>query len=174
VWADENQIVRVAFIDSNDDIVQVELSGKGELAIEFEEGAYSPPRSPGFQPSEDWGLSGHWTSKSLWVWIRHLQLRKKEQSALWIPEIPEEGNYDVYYWIPNGSASRATNAKYTLVHAEGETTYLVDQSVVPGGGWRKLGTHRFVKGSVGYAMLNNKANGKHVSADAIKFTKVAE
>jgi len=43
VWADENQIVRVAFIDSNDDIVQVELSGKGELAIEFEEGAYSPP-----------------------------------------------------------------------------------------------------------------------------------
>jgi len=64
-----------------------------------------------------------------------LQLRKKEQSVLWIPEIPKEGNYDVYYWIPNGSASRATNAKYTLVHAEGETTYLVGFQEAAGENW---------------------------------------
>jgi len=90
VWADENQIVRVAFIDSNDDIVQVELSGKGELAIEFEEGAYSPPRSPGFQPSEDWGLSGHWTSNHFGSGFATCSSEKKNNPPSGFPRFPKK------------------------------------------------------------------------------------
>ena len=46
IQADPNQITRVSFIDENDDIVQVEYSGNGALAIQIDLATYVGPETP--------------------------------------------------------------------------------------------------------------------------------
>ena len=44
--AKTNQIVRVSFLDENDDIVQVEFSGSGIISVELDPATFSPPAPP--------------------------------------------------------------------------------------------------------------------------------
>ena len=46
IKADIDEITRVSFLDENGDIVQVELSGAGSLAIVMEKNTYQPPIYP--------------------------------------------------------------------------------------------------------------------------------
>lgn len=46
VAADAGQIVRVSFLDLNDDITQVEFAGSGTISIEIEATSYQPPAPP--------------------------------------------------------------------------------------------------------------------------------
>lgn len=85
----------------------------------------------------------------------------------WTPDIPTSGYYSVFYYLPDGSASRAGNAIFTVHGAGGSKAYVVDQRV-PGGRWVNLGLHRFNAGPAGYVQLTDQANGE-VAADAIKF-----
>nr|AAG42262.1 putative xanthan lyase XalB precursor [Paenibacillus alginolyticus] len=87
----------------------------------------------------------------------------------WRPTILTEGDYDVYYRIPDGNAGRSTNAPFTVYYSGGSQAYAVNEQVVPGGQWIKLGTHHFVSGTSGYVELTDNANGTYVNADAVKF-----
>jgi hypothetical protein len=46
VAADQDQVVRVSFLDDNDDIVQVEFSGAGTVTVEIDATTYVPPATP--------------------------------------------------------------------------------------------------------------------------------
>lgn len=46
VAADPGQVVRVSFVDLNDDIVQVEFTGSGTVSIELESSSYRGPAAP--------------------------------------------------------------------------------------------------------------------------------
>lgn len=90
--------------------------------------------------------------------------------AVWIPEIPERGEYAVYVsyrTLKNSSDA----AHYTVRHLGGETEFLVNQTM-GGGTWVYLGTFEFAEGYEGRVTLDNMTarSGKRkvVTADAVK------
>ena len=82
----------------------------------------------------------------------------------WTPDVPLAGNYKVFArWTP-ASMNRATDAPYTIHHADGSTTVRVDQTA--GGGWVLLGTFAFAPGANHRIELSDDANNR-VLADAV-------
>jgi len=77
--------------------------------------------------------------------FRHgTSLRMRKDSAVFIPEIPEDGDYSVYISYPSRK-DNSRSVKYSIRHSGGVTEYLVDQTI-GGGTWIYLGTHHFIKG----------------------------
>ncbi len=95
-----------------------------------------------------------------------------DATARYLPNIPEPGTYAVYVsYSPDDQ--NAKDAKYTVVHAGGRTTFAVNQSI-GGGTWIYLGSFQFVKGKnpvMGMVELTNASSepGKKISADAVRF-----
>jgi len=85
-------------------------------------------------------------------------------SANWTITIPEEGNYSLYARWSAGS-NRASNATYTVNHANGETTVNLNQQQ-NGGQWNLIGAYDFIAGNT-QVSLTDQADG-YVIADAIK------
>jgi len=86
----------------------------------------------------------------------------------WRPNLPHAGAYQVAIYYPQGT-NRANNAPFTVHHAGGATTFLVNQQQ-NGGQWNVLGTFTFAAGTAGYVTLSNDANPSVVIADAVSFT----
>lgn len=84
----------------------------------------------------------------------------------WIPDIPEDGYYEIYYWQPNGNSLKTRNAVYTIAFDGGTASYGVDQRTT-GGAWVLLATHRFKQGTAGYIELSGAAAGE-LNGDAIR------
>lgn len=90
-------------------------------------------------------------------------------SVTWIPEITKTGEYAVY--ISYGKlASAVSDAKYTVHHAGGATTFLVNQQLGYET-WVYLGTFKFIKDKTCSVVLSNqsKSSGRSISADAVRF-----
>ncbi len=87
-------------------------------------------------------------------------------SASWTPEIPEAGAYAVHVSYSMGDG-RSDAARYTVRHAGGETSVLVNQQI-GGGTWVYLGTFEFEAGRAGSVTLEAGDDGT-VSADAVRF-----
>ena len=84
-------------------------------------------------------------------------------SATWTLSVPLSGQYKVYArWTQH--PNRATNAPYTITHAGGSTTVLVNQEG-GGGTWFLLGTFGFDAGNA-TVTLTDQAND-YVIADAV-------
>ena len=90
----------------------------------------------------------------------------------WTPSVPLTGLYDVYVrWVE--ASNRSAQAPYTVVHAGGSSTFLVNQRLSEGAsGWYRLGSTPFTfnAGTDGYVQLSD-LNGL-VSADAVKWVPV--
>ncbi|UKS26982.1 glycoside hydrolase N-terminal domain-containing protein [Paenibacillus sp. HWE-109] len=91
----------------------------------------------------------------------------------WTPNLPYSGTYKVYYKLPNGNISRATNAPFNVHDTTGDHIYYVNQQVAPSPGWVSLGNFTFTSGTNGYVELTNNANNDCVNADAVKFEYVS-
>ncbi len=97
-----------------------------------------------------------------------------EKKVVWTPYITNPGNYEIYYWLPDGTSNRVTDAPFTINYSGGSVTINVDQTV-PGGKWVQLGTgaYLFESGMHGSVELSSTAsNGNYVIADAVRFVKV--
>ncbi len=91
-------------------------------------------------------------------------------TATWTPNVAQAGRYEIYArWTayPN----RATNATYTVTHANGSTAVAVNQQA-NGGAWNLLGSFTLSPGSAHKVTLTDQANG-YVIADAIRLVPVA-
>lgn len=91
-------------------------------------------------------------------------------SVTWSPEIPKSGNYSVYVTYHTFSNS-VSDARYTVFHQGGETTFRVNQKI-GGDTWVYLGTFRFEKGRSEKAMVvldNNSSEEGLICADAVRF-----
>ncbi|HLN73217.1 MAG TPA: fibronectin type III domain-containing protein [Prolixibacteraceae bacterium] len=103
---------------------------------------------------------------------RKIAAQKEGGSSIsYIPEIPETGNYAVYISYALNEEN-VTDAHYTICHAGGKTSFLVNQTM-GGGTWIYLGTFLFEKGSdrsKAMVELTNQSEekGRFVSADAVK------
>jgi hypothetical protein len=98
-------------------------------------------------------------------------LRIFNDSAVFIPEIPADGDYAVYISYP-GRADNSKSAKYTVSHTGGTTEFLVNQTI-GGETWIYLGTFLFHAGknrAMGSVMVCGGANGnEYIALDAVRF-----
>lgn len=98
-------------------------------------------------------------------------LRVTDDTAVYIPDIPEKGDYAVYVSYPL-FRDNTEEARYTVSHTGGATDFVVDQTM-GGGTWIYLGTFNFdsgrdqVRGSV-IVSCNEGASG-YLALDAVKF-----
>lgn len=91
-------------------------------------------------------------------------------SAMWIPDIPQDGDYAVYVTYRTDS-TRVDDARYIVFHTGGSTTFHVNQQM-GGGTWVYLGTFHFMKGRSPQGMVtldNSSQMHGTVSADAVRF-----
>lgn len=85
--------------------------------------------------------------------------------AIWSFTVPASGLYTVSAWWTTNT-NRATNAPFTVFHAGGQSTVLVNQQQ-NGDQWNPLGQYTFQSGKTYFVTLNDNANGV-VVADAIR------
>lgn len=91
-------------------------------------------------------------------------------SAMWIPDIPEDGDYAVYVTYQTDSTS-IDDARYIVFHSGGTTTFHVNQQM-GGGTWVYLGTFHFREGRSPQGMVtldNSSRMHGTVNADAVRF-----
>ncbi len=90
-------------------------------------------------------------------------------TAIWSVDVPEEGQYEVYAkWTAH--PNRATNASYTIYHANGTDTVNINQQT-GGGVYNLLGVFTFSQGTGQKVELSDQADG-YVIADAIQIVPV--
>ncbi len=98
-------------------------------------------------------------------------VRLKNDSALYVPEFTESGDYSVYVSWPRND-DNSYSVLYNINHTGGTTGFVVDQTI-GGPTWTYLGTFRFSKGidrnfgSVSVSDAEHK--GAYIGLDAIKF-----
>ena len=86
-------------------------------------------------------------------------------TATWTPAVPTAKAYRVYArWTAH--PNRATDARYTVTHAGGDTLVTVNQEQ-NNGAWFELGTFNMAPGAGHKVSLTDQANG-YVIADAIR------
>ena len=91
-------------------------------------------------------------------------------TATWTPAVPAAGSYKVYArWTAH--PNRATDAKYTVTHAGGDTLITVNQEQ-NNGSWVLLGTFNLAPGQGHKVSLTDQANG-FVIADAIRILEAS-
>ncbi|NED93756.1 hypothetical protein G1H11_00315 [Phytoactinopolyspora alkaliphila] len=131
-----------------------------------------------FEMSGTWGrATGQAGHPYYGVSYRSASTGTGDRAVRWRPDVPVTDDYQVLAWYVS-HPNRASNAPYTINHADGETTVRVDQRgqarslTDPDrpGVWVNLGTHRFEAGSSGSVELGNDADG-FVIADAITLTR---
>lgn len=91
-------------------------------------------------------------------------------SASWMPDIPQDGQYAVYVTY-HSLARSVTDARYTVHHSGGETTFLVNQRIGDRT-WIYLGTFHFRKGHGNDRMVTlENLSGEEgcICADAVRF-----
>ncbi len=98
-------------------------------------------------------------------------VRVKGGSAVYIPDIPEAGNYALYVSWPS-SRDNSSQVEYSVSHTGGVTLFEVDQTV-GGPTWHYLGTFNFREGkdslSGSVAVYDTSGDGAWVGFDAMKF-----
>ncbi len=94
-------------------------------------------------------------------------------TARWNPYIPISGLYDVSLWWVPGS-NRATDARFTVHHHNGEDEFTVDQST-GGEEWYSLGSFSFHEGTFGWVEISSEGctAGLVIVADAVRFLSAA-
>ncbi|MCS7061220.1 MAG: hypothetical protein RMN25_08630 [Anaerolineae bacterium] len=109
-------------------------------------------------------------------------------TVIWRPNLPRAGVYQVFAFIPNRAALPWTcgggnpvwdtgNARYTIKHRDGETTYSVNQAPLHDV-WVNLGAYYFNAGADSYVRLTDVTGepsmSRYVSFDNVKFVFVGE
>jgi hypothetical protein len=92
--------------------------------------------------------------------------------AEWRPALPEAGRWEVSIYVPEQYAT-TKQARYKIVHADGQAQVVVDQSAYHNQ-WVRLGVYRFAPGR-GYLRLSDvtgeRRRGIMVGFDAARWAK---
>jgi N-acetylmuramoyl-L-alanine amidase len=122
--------------------------------------------------------TGNWQSESA-TGAYKSNFRKAETTtgaptatAVFTPNVPEEGMYAVYVWYRAAASATTTDARFLIQHTGGTTTWIQDQNR-DGQTWKYVGTYHFDKGSnpaTGSVVITNQsaAAGNFVVADAVR------
>ncbi len=99
---------------------------------------------------------------------------KGSLSAVYTPDLPEDGNYTVILVFPPGP-ERAANVPVTLsVEGVGSTTFRVNQRVAENNGFAALGTFKLPKGKRTTVTVSNRGTDGYVAVDGLQLVPVRE
>ena len=92
------------------------------------------------------------------------------ESAVWQPQLPQAGVYEVSAWWGDGDGGLGIKVPYTINHAGGAATVYMNQNTAPAT-WHSLGKYTFNAGNAGSVKLldSSGSTDKFVVADALKF-----
>ncbi len=98
---------------------------------------------------------------------------KGESTVTFTPAIPQSGRYEVRFAY-TAQANRATNVPITILHADGESTVVVNEREAPPltGHFASVGTFRFEKDGAGYVLVSNEGTDGFVIVDALQLIAV--
>ncbi|MFA5146417.1 MAG: right-handed parallel beta-helix repeat-containing protein [Candidatus Omnitrophota bacterium] len=89
-------------------------------------------------------------------------------TATWYINVPVEGEYEVFVWIPPAEGG-TESAHYTVNHGLGSTeVYKNQKSYGQGAGWRSLGLYRFNFDESHSVVLSGDSSTGDVVADGLK------
>lgn len=125
--------------------------------------------------NRDAELVGEWVrsqSSPRWVgdeYIHDNHQKTPEKTATYRPEIPAAGRFEVRISYSVGS-NRPTNTPITVLHAKGESKFVINQQAKPthDGLFHSLGTFEFAAGKKGFIRIGSKGTTGAVIADAIQ------
>ena len=117
----------------------------------------------------DWKLSTHVRSFIGDGYLEDQNAGKGGKTITFTPQVTKAGRYDVrlaYSALEN----RANNVRVNILHADGEDTVFVDQTLPPpiDGRFVSLGKFRFEKDGAGYVLISNDDTRGHVIVDALQ------
>lgn len=130
----------------------------------------------------DNGDSGFSWSKEGWSESSHtveygnssLATDKNEAWARWTPNIPTEGEFNVYVWWVDSYNNRDKNACYKVKHAGGKTDCIRKDQTQNQSTFNLIGTYTFNAGTSNYVeVIRTSPNGTYTSADAVMFEAVS-
>jgi hypothetical protein len=118
------------------------------------------------------GYAGHF-----WYTLTHNDAKGDSCFVSWTPNLPADGDYEVYVYIPY---SNATAALYHIATARGPIDVTLDQKAHKDE-WVSLGTYSFLKGAQGVIRLGDSSGvgRQEIIFDAVRWsyrgvTEVAE
>ncbi len=126
---------------------------------------------PDFFVSGSWSTYTGSTYPKYGVDVRYKGTGIGSATATFQPNLPATGDYEVFIWL-GYLVSGATNAPFTVQHAAGNTTVLINTQGTygTGGFWYSLGVFPFNAGSSGYVQLSDNADGT-LLADAVRWVE---
>lgn len=100
---------------------------------------------------------------------------KGERTISFTPPIPKTATYEVRLAYTH-TVGRANNVKVNVLHADGEDTVYVDQTLPPAvdGRFVSLGKFRFEKDGAGYVLISNEGTKSFVTVDALQLIPAGE
>lgn len=148
-------------------------NGTGTLradAVKFVPTIVVDNNTPGYSESGVWAGS---TAIKGWRGTDTRYASRSLDTARWTPDLPANGTYDVYAWVP-GDPNNAQAARFTVNHNGGTTEVNPDEKQTGVSRWVRLGNFAFSEGTSGWVELG-KATGVTglLRADAVKFVPVA-
>jgi hypothetical protein len=96
---------------------------------------------------------------------------KGSKSVSFNPALNQAGKYEIYAYSPS-EKNRATNTRYIIKRAEGDTTVLVDQTK-NGSIWISLGKFNLLNDNNPKVIISNANTSGYVIADAVAFVPLA-
>jgi len=92
--------------------------------------------------------------------------------AVWTPNLPETGFYEVFTYIP-AIDNQTDSAKYVINHSDGMSEVRIDQATAAGS-WISLGKYFFENDGTQNVRLGDGAGikGKKIVFDAVKFVEL--
>lgn len=118
----------------------------------------------GFSASERWETGA---LPDAYSGNARFQLSDAHETAVFRPDIPVAGNYDVYAWWP-AAPENAPDAPFTIAGDAPPVTITQNQRV-NGGMWVHLARAHFAAGKGGSVTLASRAAAGLVRADAVRF-----
>lgn len=93
---------------------------------------------------------------------------RSQHRAVWSPNLPGEGFYEVMAFIPTCGPTPTDRARYLVIHSGAVSEVVVDQSTATGG-WVSLGVFHMGPGSQVTLTNQTGADGHAVHFDALKW-----
>jgi hypothetical protein len=131
--------------------------------LQLDKGFYLNTQSPGsYSLWKDYatGYNGH-----VWTATSRVSTTSDTCYAIWRPNLPSDGAYEVFVYASYGTATAAT---YKILHMKGVTTVTLNQRDNQNK-WLSLGTYNFAKGTANTVRLGDACGiaGELIAFDAM-------
>jgi hypothetical protein len=134
-------------------------------AIVVDDGAagYSSTNGKNWQHADCGFGGGH-----AWSYDTPQATARSQHRAVWSPDLPGEGFYEVMAFIPTCGPTPTDQARYSVTHSGAVSEVVVDQAVASGG-WVSLGVFHMGPGSSVALTNQTGADGRVVHFDALQW-----